>query len=156
MRLALLVLAAFLGACAPRIQPPGPGPATPAITADLLVMDGRPLEAIESVKQAFQLNPYPEPWYYWDEGEAEYAARQYENAVATLRREATYGTPSRSILAAALAQLGRIEEARIEGRLFMADYPGFRIEAFLDTQPFRHQTDREHFADGYRKAGLPE
>jgi alpha-beta hydrolase superfamily lysophospholipase len=33
------MLAAFLSACAPRIQPPGPGPTTPAITADRLVMD---------------------------------------------------------------------------------------------------------------------
>ena len=45
--------------------------------------------------------------------------------MATLRHESTYGTPSRSILAAALAQLGRLEEARIEGPLFMADYPDF-------------------------------
>jgi hypothetical protein len=59
-------------------------------------------------------------------------------------------------LAAALAQLGRLEEARTEGRLFMADYPDFRIESFLDTQPFRHRADREHFAEGYRKAWLPE
>jgi TolB-like protein len=123
---------------------------------DLLVMEGRPLEAIESAKRALRLNPHPPAWYYWGKGEAEYAARQYENAVATLRHEATYGTPSRSILAAALAQLGRLEEARIEGRLFMADYPDFRIDSFLDTQPFRHRADREHFAEGYRKAALPD
>jgi TolB-like protein/class 3 adenylate cyclase len=123
---------------------------------DLLVMEGRPLEAIECAVQALRLNPHPPPGYYWAKGEAEYAARQYEAAVATLRHEATYGTPSRSILAAALAQLGRLEDARIEGRLFMADYPDFRIESFLDTQPFRHRADREHFAEGYRKAGLPE
>jgi tetratricopeptide (TPR) repeat protein len=129
---------------------------TYATQTDLLVMEGRPLEAIESSKQAFRLNPHPPAWYYWPKGEAEYAARQYENAVATLRHEATYGTPSRSVLAAALAQLGRLEEARIECRLFMADYPDFRIESFLDTQPFRHRADREHFADGYRKVGLPE
>ena len=129
---------------------------TYAWRTDLLVMEGRPLEAIESAKQALRLNPYPLPGYYWAKGEAEYAARQYENAVATLRHAATYGTPSRSILAAALAQLGRLEEARIEGRLFMADYPDFRIESFLDTQPFRHRADREHFAEGYRKAALPE
>ena len=59
-------------------------------------------------------------------------------------------------LAAALAQLGRIEEARIEGRLFMADYPDFQIETFLDTRPFRNRADREHFAEGYRKAEVPE
>src|SRR5262245_60567113 len=117
-------------------------------------MEGRPLEAIASATQALRLNPYPLPLYYWGKGEAEYAARQYENAVTTLRHEATYGTPSRSILAAALAQLGRIEEAHIEGRLFMADYPSFTITSFLDTQPFRNKSDREHFAEGYRKAGL--
>ena len=129
---------------------------TYAFRTDLLVMEGRSLEALESSAKAFRLNPHPPAVYYWGKGEAEYAARQYENAIATLRHEATYGTPSRSILAAALAQLGRLEEARIEGRLFMADYPDFRIESFLDTQPFRHRADREHFAEGYRKAALPE
>ncbi|MBA4098778.1 MAG: adenylate/guanylate cyclase domain-containing protein [Rhodospirillum sp.] len=127
-----------------------------AMRTDLLVMDGRPLEATESIARALRLNPHPPAWYYWLKGEAEYAAHQYENSAATLHHEATYGTPSRSILAAALAQLGRIEEARLEGRLFMADYPKFRIESFLDTQPFRHRADRELFADGYRKAALPE
>jgi TolB-like protein len=127
-----------------------------AMRTDLLVMDGQPREAIGSIARAMRLNPRPPAWYYWLKGEAEYAARRYEDAVITLRHEATYGTPSRSILAAALAQLGRTEEARIEGRLFMADYPKFRIESFLDTQPFRHRADREHFAEGYRKAALPE
>jgi hypothetical protein len=40
-------------------------------------------------------------------------------------------------------------------RLFLADYSNFRIESFLD-KPFGHQADREHFAEGYRKAKLPE
>jgi hypothetical protein len=119
-------------------------------------MEGHPLEAIASAAHAFRLNPHPPSWYYWLQGEAEYSARQYESAVATLRNEATYGTAARSILAAALAQLGRIDEGRTEGRLFMSDYPDFRIETFLDTQPFRLASDRAHFAEGYRKAGLPE
>lgn len=129
---------------------------TYAMRTDLLVMEGKPLEASQSMARALRLNPRPPAWYYWLQGEAEYAARQYEKAIATLCRESTYGTPSRSILAAALAQLGRIEEARTEGRLFMADYPSFRIGSFLDTQPFRNLSDREHFAVGYRKAALPE
>ena len=129
---------------------------TYGLQTDLLVMEGRPLDALASVAQARRLNPHPPAWYYWLQGEAEYAARQYEGAITTLRHESTYGTPSRSILAAALAQLGRIDEASVEGRLFMADYPDFRIESFLDTQPFRLKSDREHFADGYRKAKLPE
>lgn len=127
-----------------------------AMLTDLLVMDGRPREALDSVARAMRLNPRSPAWYYWLKGEAEYALRDYVSAIETLRHESTYGTPSRSILAAALAQLGRIEDARIEGRLFMADNPEFRIEAFLDTQPFRNRADREHFANGYRKAGVPE
>lgn len=126
-----------------------------AMRTDLLVMDGQPLKAMESIAGAMRLNPRPPAWYYWLKGEAEYAAHDYPTAISTLRHEATYGTPSRSILAAALAQFGRIDEAQTEGRLFMADYPSFRIESFLDTQPFRNPADREHFADGYRKAALP-
>jgi hypothetical protein len=38
----------------------------------------------------------------------------------------------------------------------MADFPLFRTSEFLDTQPFRHEVDRQHFAEGYRKAALPE
>jgi TolB-like protein len=129
---------------------------TRAMRTDLLVMDGQPLKAIESIAGAMRLNPRPPAWYYWLKGEAEYAARDYQTAIITLRHEATYGTPSRSILAAALAQLGLMDEAQTEGRLFMADYPSFRIESFLDTQPFRNPADRAHFADGYRKAALPE
>ena len=129
---------------------------TYALRTDLLVMEGRPLEAIASVTHALRLNPHPPSWYYWLQGEAEYSARHYDKAIAALRHEATYGTGSRSILAAALAQLGRVEEGRMEARLFMADYPGFRIETFLDTQPFRLASDREHLAEGYRKAGLPD
>jgi len=127
-----------------------------AMQADLLVMNGQPLAAIESIARAMRLNPRPPAWYCWLKGEAEYAARDYISAIKILRHEATHDTPSRSILAAALAQLGRIEEARTEARLFMADYPYFRIETFLDTQPFRNQADRAHFAEGYCKAGVPE
>jgi TolB-like protein/cytochrome c-type biogenesis protein CcmH/NrfG len=129
---------------------------TYAMRTDLLVMEGRPFDAIASVATAMRLDPCPPPGYYWVKGEAEYAAGLYEEAIKTLRHESTYSTPSRSILAAALAQLGRIDEARVEGRLFMADFPDWRIEEFLDTQPFRNPKDREHFADGYRKASLPE
>jgi len=129
---------------------------TYAMRTDLFVMEGRPFEALQSIAQALRLNPQPPPWYYWLQGEAEYAARQYESAVATLRRESTYGTASRSILAAALAQLGRKEEAQLEARLFMSDYPEFRIGSFLATQPFMNESDRDHFAEGYRKCALPD
>ena len=60
---------------------------TYAMRTDLLVMEGQPLEAIASAAHALRLNPHPPSWYYWLKGEAEYSARQYEIAIATLRNE---------------------------------------------------------------------
>ena len=122
--------------------------------ADLKVMEGRGAEAIGCVEKALRLNP--PGIYHWDLGQAQYAAGQYEAAVKTLRNEATYRTGSRRFLAAALAQLGRLDEAREEARLFLVRNPHFRISYWVETQPFRDLATRDRFVEGYRKAGLPE
>jgi hypothetical protein len=62
----------------------------------------------------------------------------------------------RQVLAASLAQLRRIDEAHEEAELFMVSNPHFMISYWAATHPFRHETIREHFVVGYRKAGLPE
>jgi tetratricopeptide (TPR) repeat protein len=125
-----------------------------AYLADLRVMEGRGAEAVGCVEKALRLNPSGP--YHWDLGQAQYAAGQYEAAVRTLRNEVTYRTGSRRYLAAALAQLGRLEEAREEGRLFLARHPHFRISYWVETQPFRDLATRDKIVEGYRKAGLPE
>jgi adenylate cyclase len=124
--------------------------------SDLKVMEGRGEEAVACVEKALRLNPHPPGTYLWDLGQAQYAAGQYEAAVKTLRHEATYRTGSRRFLAAALAQLGRLDEAREEGRLYLARNPHFRIGFWVETQPFRDLATRDRFVEGYRKAGLPE
>jgi adenylate cyclase len=116
---------------------------------------GNAVEGIECIQNAFRLNPYPPGRYYAVRGYVEYAARRYENAVDTLRHETTYRTVSRRILAAALAQLGRIDEAKEEARQFLAANPHFSIRQWASTQPFRHDADRQHFIEGYLTAGLP-
>jgi tetratricopeptide (TPR) repeat protein len=127
-----------------------------AIRAEVTALSGQAVAGIEQAQRALRLNPYPRPWYYWELGLAQYAARQYENAIETLRRDIVYRTGGRRILAAALAQLGRVDEARREAALFLASTPKFTIRQWLETQPIRDQATGEHFADGYRKAGLPE
>ena len=77
-------------------------------------------------------------------------------AVETLRNEATYRTGSRRILAASLAQLRRMDEARHEAALFMASNPLFTISSWAAVQPFCDEEMRKHFVNGYRKAGLPD
>ena len=129
---------------------------TYGMRTDLLVMEGRPLDAAASIAYALRLNPHPPAWYYWLQGEAEYATRQYEAAVKTLRREGVRRTEARRHLAASLAQLGRLDEARREAELFMMSNPHFRISHWAAIQPFRDKVMLAHFVDGYRKAGLPE
>ena len=124
--------------------------------ADLRVMEGRGTEAVACVEKAFRLNPHPPSTYFWDLGQAQYAAGQYEAAVNTLRNDATYRTGSRRFLAAALAQLGQLDKARKEARLFLTRHPHFRISYWAETQPFRNLSMLERFVEGYRKAGLPE
>jgi len=127
-----------------------------AIQSDLSVMSGRPMEAIDQIERAFRQNPCPVWWYWWLLGQAQYAARQYDRAAKTLRRDDTYRTESRRTLAAALARLGRLDEARQEANLFMIGNPHFTIRHWVGTQPFRDEAMREHFIEGYRQAGLPE
>jgi tetratricopeptide (TPR) repeat protein len=127
-----------------------------AMLSDLTTLSGRPADALEQLHKALRLNPHPASWYYWLLGQAQYAARQYDAAVETLRRDEIYRTGSRRILAASLAQLGRLEEARREAKFFMIGSPHFTISYWAATQPFRDKATLEHFVDGYRRAGLPD
>jgi TolB-like protein/class 3 adenylate cyclase/Tfp pilus assembly protein PilF len=127
-----------------------------AFSSELMVLSGRPAEAIARIRKAIRLNPHPPGWYYWFLGGAEYLDGQYDRAVTTLRREETYRTISRRTLAASLAQLGRLDEARREAEFFMASNPDFTISDWAESSPFRDKAAGQHFADGYQKAGLPE
>jgi TolB-like protein len=127
-----------------------------ACLSDLSTLSGHAAKGLEEIQKALRLDPYPACWYYLLKGQAEYALGQYQAAVRTLRHEETYRTHSRRILAASLAQMGRLEEARREAEMFLVSNPHFRISVWAAGQPFRDQATLEHFIDGYRKAGLPE
>lgn len=127
-----------------------------ATLADITTLAGRVEEGLEQIRKAFRLNPFPASWYYLTLGQAQYAAREYEAAVETLRRDETYRTSSRRFLAASLAQLGRLDEARAEVELFLVSNPHFTTRFWVTTEPFRDAATLDHFVDGFRKAGLPE
>ena len=117
--------------------------------------EGNAAEGIELTRKAFRLNPYPPGWYYWYLGYVQYAAGRYDDAIGTLRHQFTHRLGSQRTLAAALAQLGRMEEARAEARQFMVAHPLFSVTEWATAQPFQHEADRQNFIDGYLKAGLP-
>ncbi|MER8436351.1 tetratricopeptide repeat protein [Mesorhizobium sp. M1312] len=123
--------------------------------AGLRVLQGQPHDAVELAESALRLNPYPPGWYYWDLGFAYYAAGHYTLAVRVLRKEEVGRLPAKRILAASLAQLGQFTEAHEEACRFLEVNPGFLASRWAATQPFRRDEDRQHFVDGYIKAGLP-
>ncbi|MDX8438189.1 winged helix-turn-helix domain-containing tetratricopeptide repeat protein [Mesorhizobium australafricanum] len=127
-----------------------------ATLSDIEVLAGHVEDSLEHIRKAFRLNPYPPSWYYLTLGAAQYAAREYEAAVETLRRDETYRTSSRRFLAASLAQLGRLDEARAEVEMFLVANPHFTTSHWVWTEPFRDDATLKHFVDGFRKAGLPK
>ncbi|MDP9811516.1 tetratricopeptide (TPR) repeat protein [Rhizobium tibeticum] len=124
--------------------------------ADLRVFEGRAIEAVECAENSFRLNPYPPGDYYSFLGWAQYAARRYQDSVETLRQPQAGGPGAKRNLSAALAQLGQTAEARKVGQNFLSEFPNFSARQWGKTQPFRDDADRQHFIEGYTKAGLPK
>jgi len=125
-----------------------------AESAEPYIFGGQPQEGIRRVKEAMRLNPYYPNWYVWFVGVGQYFARDYEGAIATLRKMSPMGE-ARRILAACLAYLGRMEEARAEAERYSKDHPSFSASYWGSTHPFLHDKDRRHAVEGFIKAGLP-
>jgi len=64
------------------------------------------------------------------------------------------GTPARQLLAASLAQLGRMEEARAEAEKAMKEDPSYSVSKVVSRHVFLHDKDRQHYMEGLIKAGL--
>jgi TolB-like protein/Tfp pilus assembly protein PilF len=124
--------------------------------ADFLLFSGQHGKSEDLVRRALRINPLPAAWYFMAQGKIQYALGKYEDAVRTLRNPVTYRTASRRYLAASLAQLGRVEEARNEAALFMASNPRFTIGHWVSSTQFENEATKAHFIEGYRLAGLPE
>jgi len=126
-----------------------------AQSAEVYVWMGQPEEAIQRIKQAMRLNPYYPNWYLLILAGAQFfAARDYEGALETLRQMSPMGYGRRN-LAACLAYLGRMEEARAEAEKFLKDDPSFSASDWASHAPFLHEKDRQHAVEGFIKAGLP-
>jgi hypothetical protein len=82
-------------------------------------------------------------------------APRAEDAVEALGHVAEHHVGAQRILAAALAQLGRLDAAKAEAARFMTAQPHFTITHWAYAQPFQNEPGRRHFVEGYLKAGLP-
>jgi TolB-like protein len=125
---------------------------------------GRPDETEPHVKEALRLSPRDDFAFHWmlTAGAAKLHLRADEEAVAWLGRsiESNRNWPlAHFFLAAALANLGRLKEARAAAQAGLALDPTFTITRFYvgaATDNGRFMATREHFYVGMRKAGVPE
>jgi TolB-like protein len=127
-----------------------------AMLTDFKTLIGKPQEGVQCGERALRLNPHQPHCYFWNLGFAQFANGQCDDAVRTLSREETLRTVSRRILAAALAVLGRVSEAREEAKLFLSTCPHWRISNWVESQPFKNPKDAQAWIDAYRLAGLPD
>jgi TolB-like protein len=127
---------------------------------------GDPEYGIRLGRTALRLNPHHPDWYLGFIGFALFTARQYPEAYEMRMRAATAFVDSPFFTAATLAHMGRLEEAgrwaetavatlasTPEGRIVVAS--GQVVQALVDNNPYRRQEDRDHFAEGMRRAGVP-
>jgi len=124
-----------------------------------LVFAGQPERAIEVMQAGMRLEPFRNATRLAYMGNAFYMLGRYEEAVAPLR-ESAWSMPNLRItplwLAAACAQLGRVDDARLAADEVRRIEPDFTIERWKITAAYKRPENSERLFDGIRKAGLPD
>jgi adenylate cyclase len=122
-------------------------------------MSGEHRQAIELFSMAAQRgNSDPRYQFAATNAFSHYLLRQYD-ASLSWAREALYSNPNHlqvlAVRAAALAQLGRGEEAVQAAEVLLTNYPGLTVERHLRNFRWKNRADIAHYRDGLLKAGVP-
>jgi adenylate cyclase len=127
---------------------------------EVLVLSGEPERAITVARRHMRLDPFYVPLAPGWLGLAHYMLKAHAEALPPLRECVTRAPDLRGghlWLAAAYAQLGRLEEARVEAAEALRIDPTWTIKGTNERLfPFKCPEHREHLFEGLRKAGLPD
>ena len=120
---------------------------------------GESEKALEHFESGWRMNPQdPKALTFTGMCAAHFFARRFEECIAWGRRavgEAAGANIARRHVAAALAHLGRIKEAKAEIALVLKHQPNSSL-ARSRLSSFRHEWMYDLYLEGLRKAGLPE
>jgi adenylate cyclase len=122
---------------------------------------GEPAVARDRALHAMRLSPFDLFGFFFAGlvGLAEMLLGHYEEAVKWAmksRAEKPKYSANLRKLAACLALLGRVDEAREVGREFLALQTNFRLSDFSQRYPLRDRAALDTYVEGLRLAGLPE
>ena len=122
---------------------------------------GNGAEGRRRAEEALRRSPL-DPHLFFTQGilaMAAYTEADYTDAIAWARRsyaENPKHTPCLRFLAASLAAVGRLDEARQMAETLSRMEPRFRVRAFCANYAFRDEHLRDRFAGHLLSAGLPE
>ncbi len=127
--------------------------------ANILTFAGRAAEAVPQIERALRLDPNHPPVYDMLMGRAYVFSGEYEKGIPFLRscvERAPDFWPCPTHLAAALGQLGRIDEAQQPLQTLLRLHPFASVHEYVQQSDFRAGPEYDRVLDGLRKAGLPE
>jgi adenylate cyclase len=130
-----------------------------AVSAIVLNKCGQPARASERIRKAMRLSPIHPGWYLSTLGQVSRAMGQAGSAIDAYM-EMTKRDPDSLEgyigLAEILGEVDRIEEAKKSAVEVIRVNPDFSINEYVGNLAYRDPAEIKRFAEGLRKAGLPE
>jgi TolB-like protein len=120
---------------------------------------GRPEEAARAAQRALRLSPRDPlaPIYCGIAAYSHYVGRNYEEAMRLARegiRQRGDFVGAHRVLTAAAGMAGQVETARAALQDLRRTQPNVSLRWIADQMPIRHDAEREHYLEGFRRAGL--
>jgi adenylate cyclase len=125
----------------------------------VLMYTGRSHEAVRCLEKAIHLNPFPPAYWTRDLGEAYRMRGQYKEAVTQFKRSIQadpHYVNSHVSLACTYTLMARRNDARMVALEVLRIYPGFSVQHYAKTLPYKEQSDLNSVIEALRKAGLPD
>jgi len=118
-------------------------------------------KALERFRRAWRLSPFDPFSYFYlvGAGMAEFVSGRFDGAVVWLRKTLRVNPrflPGHRHLVTALANAGRLSEARDAAKELLALEPGFSVLTLASWYPLRRAENLERYVAGLREAGLPD
>lgn len=110
--------------------------------------------AEDDMHSAMLLNPMAPDEYHWTAGAIAFFKRDYERALAILKRMKR-GDAANRLMAACAAMIGDRAMAARYRRAALVEHPEFTVSKWMQVMPQRDRTHREQYANALRLAGFP-
>jgi adenylate cyclase len=125
----------------------------------VLVVVGRPEEAIPLFEKAIRLNPLGPAVFYGDYGLALSLTGRLEEAVSSYKKAIERAPDffrTHAVLSAVYSMMGRDKEAQAEAQEVLRINPRFSLEWYARTSSIKDRSVIDKLVNAMRKAGLPD